>query len=147
MIGPVFPVTQFNTFASQWIHYPEALLYMENLVFIRLMAQYWYHTEAMIEYMEKYPEEFHCQWDAVISFRTSQSTKKVFGALNKQLTLNKQQEWESNHTWNNLSAAAKRYCIKHDKAHIDSEIAPHLVNISDNNVVPMRTLNHSSDCI
>jgi hypothetical protein len=72
---------------------------------------------------------------------------KVFGALNKQLTLNKQQEWESNHTWNNLSAAAKRYCIKRDKAHIDSEIAPHLVNISDNNFVPMRTLNHSSDCI
>lgn len=48
IIIPVFPATQFNRFASQWIHFTEALLCIENLLFFHLMAQYRYHSEAII---------------------------------------------------------------------------------------------------
>jgi hypothetical protein len=60
VIVPVFAVTLLNTSASQRIPFTEALLYVKNLVYFHRMAQYRYHTEATIEYMENYLEEFHC---------------------------------------------------------------------------------------
>jgi len=53
------------------------------------MAQYWYHPEATIQYMENYLEEFHHHKDIVSRFGSSKSTKKVSEALKKQLTLDK----------------------------------------------------------
>jgi hypothetical protein len=55
--GVIFPVlvgTRFNPSASETIHCTETLLCVENVVYLHLMAQYWYHTAAPIEYMQKY---------------------------------------------------------------------------------------------
>jgi len=95
VIVPVFAATLLNTSASQRIPFTEALLCVKNLVYFHLMAQYQYHTEATIEYMENYLEEFHCHKDVFCRFRASKSTKKVSEALKKQLTLDKQEERES----------------------------------------------------
>jgi len=111
------------------------------------MAQYQYHTEATIEYMENHWEEFHRHQDVFSRFRTSNPTKKVSEALTKQLTLDKQQERESEPAWNILSAAAKRHHIDEDKTQIESEIAQHLVDKSDFNFVKMHLLNHFTDHI
>jgi len=78
------------------------------------MAQYWYHTEAIIEYMENSLEEFHCQKDVFCQFRTSKCTKKVSESLKMQSTLDKQGEQDSNPTWNNYSAAATRCHVDED---------------------------------
>jgi hypothetical protein len=61
--------------------------------------------------------------------------------------LDKQEEWESDPAWNNLSAAAKRRWVDEDKTQIESEIAQHLVDESDFNFVRMHLLNHFSDHI
>jgi len=111
------------------------------------MAQYRYHTEATIEYMENYLEEFHRHKDVFSRFRNSKSTKKVSEALKMQLTLDKQEERESDPAWNNDSAAAKRRRVDEDKTQIELDIAPHLVDESDFNFVKMHLLNHLSDHI
>jgi hypothetical protein len=54
VIIPVLAATLLNTVASQRIPFTEALLCINNLVYFHLMAQYWYHTEATIKYMENY---------------------------------------------------------------------------------------------
>jgi len=55
----------------------EALLYVENTVYVQLKAQYWYHIEATIEDMEKYLEVFHRQKDVLCWFCNNPSTKQV----------------------------------------------------------------------
>jgi len=147
MIVPVFAVTVLNPSASQRIPVTEALMCVKNLGYFHLMAQYQYHTEAMIEYMENYLEEFHCHKDVFSRFRASISTKKATEALKKQLTLDKQEERESDPTWNNLSATAKRRLVDEDKMQIESESAQYLVHESDFNFVKMHLLNHFSDHI
>jgi hypothetical protein len=67
--------------------------------------------------------------------------------LNKQLTLHKQEEWESDPASNNLSLAGKRRRVDEDKTQIKSHIAQHLVNESDSNFVKIHLLNHFSDHI
>ena len=59
VIVPVLVATLLNPSASEKIPFPEALLWVKNLVYFHYMAQYRYHTEATIEYMENYLEEFH----------------------------------------------------------------------------------------
>jgi len=59
VIVPVFMVTLSNPLASQRIPSTEALLRVKYLVYFHFMAQYQYHTEATIEYMENYLEEIH----------------------------------------------------------------------------------------
>jgi hypothetical protein len=56
---PVFVATLSKPWASQRIPFTAALLCIKNLVYFHLMAQYQYLTEATIEYMENYVEEFH----------------------------------------------------------------------------------------
>jgi len=102
---------------------------------------------ANTKYMDNDLEEFHCHKDVFIRFRTSKSTKKVSEALKKQLTLDKQEEQESDPTWNNHSAAAKHLRVDEDKMQIESEIAQHLVDESDFHFVKMHLLNHFSDHI
>jgi hypothetical protein len=147
VIVSVFAATLLNPSASQRIPFTEALLCVKNLVYFHLIAQYQYHTEATIEYMENYLEEFHRQKDVFSRFCASKSTKKVLETLKKQLTLDKQDEWESDTAWNNLFAAAKRHHVDEDKTQIDSEIAQHLLDESDFTVVKMHLLNHFSDHI
>jgi len=67
--------------------------------------------------------------------------------LKKQLALHKQEEWESDPAWNNHSAAAKRTRVYEDTMQIESEIAQHLVDESDFNLVKLHLLNHFSDHI
>jgi len=147
VIVPVFAVTLLNPSASRSIPFTEALLCVKNLVYSHFISQYRYHTEATIEYMENYPEKFHRHKDVFIRFCASKSTKKVSEALTKHLTLDKQDERESDPTWNNLSAAAKRRQVDEGKTQSESEIAHHLVDESDFNFVKMHLLNHFSDHI
>jgi hypothetical protein len=92
VIVPVFAETLLNTSASETIPFTEALLCIKNLVYFHLRAQYQYHTEVTIEYIENYLEQFHRDKDVLNRFRTSKSTKKILEALKKQLTLDKQEE-------------------------------------------------------
>jgi multisubunit Na+/H+ antiporter MnhG subunit len=147
VIVPVFATTLLNTLASQTIPFTAALLCVKNLVYFHLIAQYRYHTEATIQYMENHLEQFHRHKDVFSRFGASKSTKKVLGALKKQLTLDKHEAWESDHAWNNLSAAANHRRVDKDKTQIKSEIAQHLVDQSDSNFVMMHLLNHFSDHI
>jgi len=147
VIVPVFAVTLLNPSASQRIPFTEALLCVKNLVYFHLMAQYQYHTEATIEYMENYLEGLHRHKDVFSRFRASKSTKKVSEALKKQLTLDRQEERESDPAWNNFSVAAKCHRVDEEKTHIESEIAQHLVDESDFNFVEIHLLNHFSDHI
>ena len=55
------------------------------------MAQYWYHTEATIKYMEKYLDEIHCYKDAISQLSVSKSTQIVLEALKQHLPLDKQE--------------------------------------------------------
>jgi len=45
------------------------------------MAQYRYHTEATIQYMENYLEEFHRHKDVFSWFSASKDTKQVSEAF------------------------------------------------------------------
>jgi len=92
VIVPVFAVTLLNPSVSQRIPFTEALLCVKNFVYFHLMAQYWYHTEATIHYIENYLEEFHPHKDVFSRFCSSKSTKQVSEALKNQLTLDKQEE-------------------------------------------------------
>jgi len=114
VIIPVFAPTLLNPLASQKISFREALLCVKNWVYFHLMAQYRYHTEAMIEYMEHYLHEFYRQKDVFSRFQTSKCTKKVSEALKKQHTLDKSEDWESVPAWTKLSAAAKRHHVDED---------------------------------
>jgi len=67
--------------------------------------------------------------------------------LNKQLTLDKQEERQSDSSWNNLLAAAKHRHVDEDTTQIESEIAQHLVDESDFNLVIMHLLKDFSDHI
>jgi len=147
VIVRVFAATLLNPSESQRIPFTDALLCVKNSVNFHLMAQYRYHTEATIKYMENYLEEFHRHKDVFSRFRASKSTKKVSEALKKQLTLDKQEERESDPAWNDLSAAAKCRRVDEDKTQIKSEIVQHLVDESDFNFEKMHLLNHYSDDI
>jgi len=147
VIVRVSMATLLNPSASQRIPLTEALLCGKNLVYFHIMEQYRNHTEATIEYMENYLEEFHHPKDVFSRFRASESTKKVPEALKRQLTMDKQEEWESDAAWNNLFAAAKHSRVDEDKTQIESDIAQHLVDESDFNFVKMHLLNHFSDHI
>jgi len=81
MIVLVFTVTLSNPSASQRNLITAALLSVQKSVYYHLMAQYQYHTEAMIEYMGNYLEEFPLHKDIFSSFCARKSTKKVKEAL------------------------------------------------------------------
>jgi len=145
-IVPVFVATLLNPSVSQRIPFTEALLCFKNFLYFHLMAQDQYHTVATIEYIENYLQEFPRHKDVFSRFRASKSTK-VSEALKKKLSLDKQEERESDPAWNNLSLAAKRLRVDEDKMQIESEIAQHLVNESDFSFVKMHLLNHFCDHI
>jgi len=147
VIVPVFVATLLNTFVSRRIPFTAAMLCVKNFVYFHLMALYQYHTEAMIEYMENNLEEFHRQKVVFSRFRASKSTKKILETFKKHLTLGKQEEWESDPTWDNLSAAAMHHQVDDDTMQIESEIAQHPVNELDFDFVKRHLLNHFSDHI
>jgi len=147
VIVPVFAGTILIPLASKRIPSIEAVLCVKNFVYFQVMAQDRYHTKATIEYMENYLEESHLHMNVFSWFHTSQSTKKVSEALKKHLTLNRQEEQESDPAWNNLSVAARRRCVDEDRTQIMSEIAQHLVDELYFNFVKIHLLNHFSDYI
>jgi len=147
VIVPVFAATLLNPSISQRIPFTDSLLHVKNLVYFQLMAQYRYHTEATIEYMGNYLEEFHHHKDVFSRFRASKSTKMVPEAIKTQLTLDKQEERESDHAWKYLSAAGTRRRVDQDIMQIESEIAQHLVDESDFNFVKMHLLDRFPDHI
>jgi len=97
--------------------------------------------------MENLLEEFHCQKDVFSRFHASKSTTKVLEALKQQVTLDKQQEGESDPTSNNLSAAVKHHRVDEDKTQIESQIPQHLFNESDFNFVMIHLQTYFSDHI
>jgi len=138
---PVFAATLLNPSTCQRIPFTEAQLCVKNVVYFHIMAQYRYHTEATTEYMENYLLEFHCHKDVFSQFHARKSAKMVSESLTTQSSVDKQEEWESDPTWNNLSSAAKRRRVDEDKTQIKSDIAEHLVDESDFNFVKMHLLN------
>ena len=116
-----------------------------NLVYFHLIAQYRYDTQATILYMENYLEEFHRQNDVFSQFWASQSTKKVLEALKKKLTLDKQEQRESDPTCHNHPAAAKGLRVAEDKWQIELQIAHHLVDELDFCLMKIHLLNHFCD--
>jgi len=144
---PVLMATLLNPSARQMIPFTESLLCVKNLVYFDLMVQYRYQSEATIEYMENYLEEFHCHKNVFIPFHASKSTKRVSESLNKNIPLHIQVEQKSDPTWNNLSAAPQRRHIDEDKMQIESEIAQHLADESDFNFLMKHLLQHFSDYI
>jgi hypothetical protein len=147
VIVPVFMATLLNPLPSRSITFTEGLLCVTNLVYFHLLPEYQYHTEATIEYIENYLEEFHRHMQMYNLFPIRQSTKKVSEALKKQRTANTQEEPESGLTWNNLSTAAKGHRVDEDKTQTQSEIAQYIVDESDFNFVKINLLNHFSDNI
>jgi len=77
----VIAVILLNLLSSHRIPFTEALLCIKNFVHFHLTAQYQYHTEATIEYLEYYLEDLSCQKDGFRRFRASKYTKKVSHAL------------------------------------------------------------------
>jgi len=65
--------------------------------------------------------------------------------MKKQLTLDNQDQRESDPAWNNLSPAAEHCRIDENESQIESEIAQHLVVKLDFNFVKMYLFNHFSD--
>jgi len=99
MIVPVFAATLLNPSASQTVSFTAALWCIKNLAYFHLMAQYQYHTEATIEYIQNHLEEFHCDKNVLSWWHTSKSAKKVSEALKKQLTLHQQKmKWHSQYS-------------------------------------------------
>ena len=134
-IVPVFAATHLNPSASQRIPFTEALLCVKNLVYFHLMAQYRYHTEATIEYMENYLEEFHRHKDVFNRFRDSKSTKKVSEALKEQHTLDKQQNGRVTPLGTIFLRLQSVVALMKRERKIESDIAQHLVDRSDFNFV------------
>ena len=71
----------------------------------------------------------------------------VSAVWKKKLTLDKQEERESDPVWNNLSGPVKRHSVDQDKMQRVSKIAQNLVDESDINFVKMHLLNDFSDHI
>jgi hypothetical protein len=97
--------------------------------------------------MENYLEQCYRYNEVFSRFRTSKSTKMVSEALGNQLTLDTQNEQQSDRAGNNVSADAKCWRVDEDKIQIESQIAQHLADESDFNFVKMHLLNHFSDHI
>jgi len=147
VVVAVLAATLLNSLAIQTIPFTAALLSFLNIAYFHHVVHYGYHTEATIEYMMKYLEEFHCQKDVFSWFCTSKSTKMVSEALKEQLSFDKQEERESDPAWNNLSAAAKRCFVEDDKMQIESAHAQHLINKLYFHFVMMHLLKHILDHI
>jgi len=67
VIVPLFAATLLNPSASHTIPFTEALLRFQHLVYFHLMVLYWYHTEATIEEMVNYLEEFQPHKDGSVN--------------------------------------------------------------------------------
>ena len=80
IIVPVFTLTLLNRSVSQSFSFTAALLCVKNQVYCHLMAQYWYHTKATIEYRGECLEGFHRQKDVLRPFGATESTNMVLDA-------------------------------------------------------------------
>jgi len=89
-----------------------------NSVNFHLMAQYRYHTEATLKYMENNVEEIHCHKDDFSRFHASTSTKKVSESLKKQLAFDTHKERARDPAWNDLSAARQRNRVDENQKQI-----------------------------
>jgi len=81
VIVPVIGVTLSNPLASQMIPFTDALLCVKNFGYFHLVAQYRYHTEATIDYMQNYLAEIHRHKDVFSRFRARTFTKMVLEAF------------------------------------------------------------------
>jgi len=147
VIVQVFAATFLNRLASQRIPFQEALLCIKNFVYVHLLAQYWYHTEATIEYMGNYLEELNHHQDVLSQYRASKTAKKVLEASKNQHILEKQEPMKSDPSWNNDSEAARCRPVDVDKMQVESDIALQPVEKSDINLGKIHILNHFSDHI
>lgn len=114
VIGPVFVATLWHPSESQRIPFTDTLLGVHYLAYLHLIAQYRYHTQAMIDFIQNCPEKLHCPKDVFSSFCTSQSTLMVSEALTTQYTLDQLEEYESDPGWNNHSVTAKWWRVNED---------------------------------
>jgi hypothetical protein len=73
--------------------------------------------------MVNYLQWLHHHRDIFSGFRSGKSTKTISEALERQLTVDQQEELDSDPDWNNLSAVAKHCCDDEEKIQTESEIA------------------------
>jgi len=111
------------------------------------VAQYQNHTEAIIESMKKFLEEFHCHKDDFSLVCTRKSTDMVLVAFKQLPTLDTHEEWHGNPGRNMHSVAAKHHRADEHEIQIKSDIPQHLVHESDFNLVQEPFLNRFSDHI
>jgi len=143
VIVPVFAATPLNPSASKTIPFIDDLLCVKNFVYFNLMAQFQYHTEGKMEYMEIYPKEFLHHRDVSSQYGASISTQKLSEALKNQPTMDKHDQRMSDPMSNDDSAAAKSPRIEDDKTGIEAHIEKHPVDESDFDLVQMHLLNTS----
>jgi hypothetical protein len=124
----VFTTTHLNPLESQRIRMTDPLLCVKILEYHHLIAQYLYHTEATIECMEDYLQDFHHQQDTSGQFRTNQSTKKVSEALIMLLNFDNLQEREWDPTGTVFLRLQDIVALKKMKRQIQQEIAQHFVD-------------------
>lgn len=60
VIVPVFVATLLNPLASQRIAFTDALLGVNYLAYLHLVAQYRHHTQVIMDFIQNCLEEFHC---------------------------------------------------------------------------------------
>jgi hypothetical protein len=122
-----------NPSVRQRVPFADTLLYINNIGYFHPIAQFQYHTGASIKYIENYLHKFGSQKDVFSNCCPSKSTNKVSEALKTQVALVKQNEWESDPSWNNFTAAAKNHCIDEHKIQIKAGGAQHVVDKSNFN--------------
>ena len=95
--------------------------------------------------MENYVEQSDRHNDDFTRLHASHSMKTLLESMNKQPSLDKQEECESDCTRNDYTAAAKCHTLDEDSMQMKSGIAQHVPNELDFNLVKMHLLNHYSD--
>jgi hypothetical protein len=114
VIVPVFSTALVIALVCEMIPLREAVLCVKNFVYFQVMAQDRYHTKAKMKSMENYLEEFHIDINVFSRLHASQSTKQISEALKRYLSLDRQEEQESDPAWNNLSVDTKRHSVDED---------------------------------
>ena len=104
---------------------------------------YWGHDRVHGELSVGVPSSERC----LQSIPRQEIKHDGLGSVEKQLSLEKPKERESNLVWTNLPAAVMRRRVDEDTMQIKSEIAQHLLLELDFNLEKMHLLNHFSDHI
>jgi Plavaka transposase len=151
IILPVFAATLSNlgptTTSTQKSAFKEAILCIKALVNFHLMSQYRSHTDATLQYMSNYLDDFHSHKDVFKRFRAGKTSKKLAAALRTQLSAERALERDNDETFRRLSKNAKDRCLEEDRIGVETEVEAALKQESHFNFVKMHLLAHFTEHI